>query len=156
MAPFSASGCCLPSHCPLPSLSEGCEELQMALSKHTAAGTQGKGDRSSWGSRGRDGRWGEQEMSSCNLGPLFFCLATISAGSRGCLFAKKSNHTSSNASSCETAEFASRDDLGQTHHGTGPDVVRGNKGAGVVWCQGIPQSKAGLGVNGFKKFPIVL
>lgn len=59
----------------------------MALSKHTAAGTQGKGDRSSWGSRGKDGRWGEQEMSSCNLGPLFFCLATISAGSRGCLFA---------------------------------------------------------------------
>lgn len=30
-------------------------------------------------------------------------------------------------------------------------MLRGNKGAGVVWCQGIPQSKAGLGVNGFKK-----
>lgn len=79
----------------------------------------------------------------CGLQRLFVCK-------------KKSNPTSSNASSCETTEFASRDDLGQTHHGAGPDVVRGNKGAGVVWCQGIPQSKAGLGVNGFKKFPIVL
>lgn len=61
-----------------------------------------------------------------------------------------------NTSSCETTQLVSQDDLGQTHHGAGPDVVRGNKGAGVVWCQGIPQSKAGLGVNGFKKFPIVL
>lgn len=56
----------------------------MALSKHTAAGAQGKGDRSSWGSTGRDRRAAEeeeggQEMSSCNLGPLFFHRATISS-----------------------------------------------------------------------------
>lgn len=51
----------------------------MALSKHTTAGTQGKGDRGSWGSTGRDRRrsggegffWGGgHEMSSCNLEPL--------------------------------------------------------------------------------------
>ncbi|TNN87178.1 hypothetical protein EYF80_002380 [Liparis tanakae] len=39
-------------------LAEGCEELQMALSKHTAAGTQGKGDQSSWGSTARNRRGG--------------------------------------------------------------------------------------------------
>lgn len=53
----------------------------MALSKHTAAGTQGKGDRSSWGSTGRDreGVEGGHEMSSCNLKPLFLHRATISS-----------------------------------------------------------------------------
>lgn len=48
----------------------------MALSKHTTAGTQGKGDGGSWGSMERDRRGGH-EVSSCNLEPLFLHSGTI-------------------------------------------------------------------------------
>lgn len=67
------------AHSPL--CQKRCEELQMALSKHTTAGTQGKGDRSCWGSTERDRIFffggGAHMMSSCTS-ELFLHHATIS------------------------------------------------------------------------------
>lgn len=106
------------------------------------------------GAEGGDGRWGK--LSSCNLGPLPFLPCHHFCRLQRLFVSKNSTLRFPNTSSCETTQLVSQDASDQAHHGAGPDVVRGNKGAGVVRCQGIPQSKAGLGVNGFKKFPIVL
>lgn len=49
----------------------------MALSKHTTAGTQGKGDRGSWGSTGRDRRRGGGGARDEQLQPRAPCFSTV-------------------------------------------------------------------------------
>lgn len=69
------------SLCSFPCESGGCEELQMALSKPTTAGTRGKGDWSSWGSTrrgwGEGGGKGAMRWAAATLSPFVHC-ATVS------------------------------------------------------------------------------